>query len=114
MTPRLLGRWLQALDTAGLTAVTIPASMCQPPTLPGFTVRMRSAERKAAAVLLARQRFAVDVTEDEGDAISLALYAATHASMGPGPKSQAKHAAMRTARSEQGAPQLDLLGRVTS
>jgi Holliday junction resolvasome RuvABC endonuclease subunit len=73
---RLLGRWLQALEARGLTTVTVPASMWQPGVLPGVTWATRSAERKAAAVAFARERFGVQATEDEADAIALAVYVA--------------------------------------
>jgi Holliday junction resolvasome RuvABC endonuclease subunit len=78
---RLLGRWLQAFERdARVGVVTIPASMWQPRMLPSFTPRMRSAERKAAAVRLVRDRFDVEATEDEADAIALALYVARNVS----------------------------------
>ena len=73
---RLLGRWLQAFEGRGFTVVTVPASMWQPATLPGVTQRTRSAERKAAAVAFARERFNVEVGEDAADAIALAVFVA--------------------------------------
>lgn len=76
---RLCGRWLQALEGRGLATVTVPASMWQTRVLPGITSRSRSPERKAAAVALAQQRFGVQVTEDEADAIALALYVVRNA-----------------------------------
>lgn len=73
---RLLGRWLQAIEGRGITAVTIPASMWQPAVLAGVNQRTRSAERKAAAVAFARERFEVEVGEDAADAIALAVFVA--------------------------------------
>ena len=75
---RLLGRWLQAFELAGLGTVSIPASMWQTGTLPGFTPRMKSPQRKAAAVALVRNLFGVDVGPDEADAIGLALFTLRH------------------------------------
>ena len=77
---RLLGRWLQAFEARGFTTVTIPASMWQPGVLPGITRQTRSAQRKAAAVAFARERFGVEVGEDAADAIALATFAARTAS----------------------------------
>jgi Holliday junction resolvasome RuvABC endonuclease subunit len=73
---RLLGRWLQAFEGRGFAAVTVPASMWQPAVLPGITNRSRSTGRKAAAIALARDLFAVEVGEDAADAIGLAVYVA--------------------------------------
>lgn len=77
---RLLGRWLQAFESRGFATVTIPASMWQVAILPGVTQRTRSVERKAASVAFARERFGVDVTDDEADAIALATWVARTAS----------------------------------
>jgi hypothetical protein len=80
---RLLGRWLQEFeDRARLGVVTIPPSIWQPAVLPGFSPRMPSAARKVAAQLLVRQRFEVDVTADEADAIAIGLYVARNARIG--------------------------------
>src|SRR5262249_45802037 len=82
---RLLGRWLQVFETVRLGVVTVPVGLWQPATLPGFSTRMRSAERKAAAQLLARQRFGVDASADEADAIAIALYTLAHVTIRKAP-----------------------------
>ena len=87
---KLCGRWVQELERAGFGVVTVPPSMWQPAVLPGFTPRMRSAERKDAAQALALREFGVTVTPDEADAVGLALYAARNvrtktAALRPGP-----------------------------
>lgn len=73
---RLLGRWLQAFEVRGVTAVTIPASMWQRAVLAGVGGRTRSAERKAAAQAFVLERFGVEVGEDAADAIAMAVYVA--------------------------------------
>ena len=76
---RLLGRWLQELETRGLATVTVPASMWQTAILPGVTYRSKSAERKRAAVRFAGERFGVVATEDEADAIAMACWVVRNA-----------------------------------
>jgi Holliday junction resolvasome RuvABC endonuclease subunit len=80
---RLLGRWLQAFESRDLTTVTVPAAMWQTNVLPGVTNRTRSADRKEAARTFARDRFNVEVTEDEADAIAMATWVARVASKRP-------------------------------
>ena len=53
--------------------------MWQTAILPGVTHRTRSADRKAAAIVFARQRFGVEVGEDAADAIALATWVARNA-----------------------------------
>jgi hypothetical protein len=80
---RLLGRWLQAFEhEVRLGCVTIPPSLWQPAVLPGFSSRMPSAERKAAAILLARERFDVNVGPDAADAIAIGIYTLRNARVG--------------------------------
>jgi Holliday junction resolvasome RuvABC endonuclease subunit len=79
---RLLGRWLQAAEARGLTTLTVPASMWQPGILPGVTQRTRSAARKQAARAFVRERFGLEVGEDEADAIAMAAYVARTATTG--------------------------------
>ncbi len=76
---RLLGRWLQLFETRGFATVTVPASMWQTRILPGVTHRTRSAERKVAAQAFVRERFGLEVGEDEADAVALAVYVACNA-----------------------------------
>lgn len=75
---QMFGRWVQAIETAGYAAIGVPAAMWQPRTLPQFTPRMRSAERKTAAIALVRERFGRQLEENAADAACLALYAARH------------------------------------
>ena len=81
---RLCGRWLQALETRGLTTVTIPASMWQPGLLGGpkglLGARATRPQRKAAAQTWVRSVFGIDATEDQADAICMATYALRNAS----------------------------------
>jgi Holliday junction resolvasome RuvABC endonuclease subunit len=102
---RLLGRWLQALDGRGLTAVTVPASMWQPAVLAGVTRQTRSAERKQAARTFVRQGFGIEVGEDEADAIALATFIARTATRRPGP---AGHRGAETAGQQRGIVRGDI------
>ena len=73
---RLLGRWLQAFERRGLPTATVLASTWQPVVLgTRITTRTPSAMRKAAAVAWARERFGVDLPEDEADAAGIAAWA---------------------------------------
>ncbi|HVV50493.1 MAG TPA: hypothetical protein VHO06_12585 [Polyangia bacterium] len=76
------GRWRQAIETAGYAMIGVPASMWQPRVLPGFTPRMRSAERKTAAIGLIRELFDRDLEENAADAACLGLYAARNTRIG--------------------------------
>lgn len=83
---RLVGRWLQAFETRGLTTVTIPAAMWQPGLLAGLMPpRATRPQRKAAAQTWVRSVFAVDATEDQADAVCMATFALRNASR-PAPR----------------------------